>query len=339
MGRTAVWQLTQLWRIGPGDEVLLPAYNCGTEVDPWIKAGAKPVLYRVDSRGNIDVSDLMARATPATRVIYVTHYFGWPQPLGELAGWCREKGYRLVEDCALALFSRGQDGWLGMTGDAAIFSPKKFLAIPDGGFVTLKEPVVKPALKSPPAKVIVRRMLSLGKAWAARAQVPGAILRRFPRTENFPAGPSKSRPDVPPSYYLQDSVRDLAPSRIGMWIMRHTDPGRVVECRRRNYLELLRLLGNSSTIRPLYQELPEGVCPMGLPLLVSQRREFVDRLNQRGIAALAFWEGYHRGLNWEDFGEANELKDCVAAIPVEQTLGPKYISKIAQAVHDVLREL
>jgi dTDP-4-amino-4,6-dideoxygalactose transaminase len=340
MGRTAVWQLARIWGIGAGDEVLLPAYNCGTEVDPWIKAGAKPVLYRVDSRGNIDARDLMARATAATRVVYVTHYFGWPQAINELADWCRRRNYRLVEDCALALFSRGPAGALGMTADAAIFSPKKFLAIPDGGFLTLKEAAAAPLLRYPPMKLIARRMLSLAKGCALGVPAAGWVLRRIGKDQGpRRTGAALEPPDMPASYYLEDSVRSLGTSRTGLWMMRRANPRRVVERRRHNYLQLDGLLRNNPRIKPLYDGLAEGICPMALPVLVPQRRRFVDRLNRRGIAALAFWEGYHRGLNWDDFPEARELKDHVAAIPVEQTLGPKYIVQIAQAVNDVVKEL
>ena len=39
------------------------------------------------------------------RVLFVIHYFGWPQPVKELLALCEAQGMVLVEDCALSLLS------------------------------------------------------------------------------------------------------------------------------------------------------------------------------------------------------------------------------------------
>ena len=171
MGRTAVWQLCQIWGLGEGDEVLIPAYNCGTEVDPLIKAKVTPVLYRVDREVWIDTEDIRRRTTHRTRAIFVIHYFGWPQPIGELARWCHEKDIRLVEDCAQSLFAEGPDGPLGTQGDAAKHrSLRKFLPVPDGGIWTSKNNVIKPQLRGP-------SLARTSRALLPRTQKP--ILARY----------------------------------------------------------------------------------------------------------------------------------------------------------------
>ena len=77
--------------LGPGDEVLAPAYNCGAEIDPFIKAGAKVVLYDVNRRLGIDPDGIARSITPATRVVYVTHFFGFSQCIDSLAAVCKRK--------------------------------------------------------------------------------------------------------------------------------------------------------------------------------------------------------------------------------------------------------
>ena len=52
-----------------GDEVLVPAYNCGTEIDALVYAGVKPVGYNVTRQCRIDLGDLMARKTDRTRAV------------------------------------------------------------------------------------------------------------------------------------------------------------------------------------------------------------------------------------------------------------------------------
>lgn len=134
-GRVAIDLLCQIWKICKTDEVLLPAYNCGSEVSPFVVNGCRVV---VDTKARIDFDDIQKRATTRTRLVYVTHYFGWPQDLREISLWCRDRNILLVEDCAHALFSNSGEQPLGTIGDASIFSFRKFLPVPDGGALTIK---------------------------------------------------------------------------------------------------------------------------------------------------------------------------------------------------------
>src|SRR5436190_8081929 len=56
-GRTGIGLLCHLLGLGPADEVLLPAYNCGAEVDPFVHAGCRPIFYRIDRAANLDLGD------------------------------------------------------------------------------------------------------------------------------------------------------------------------------------------------------------------------------------------------------------------------------------------
>src|SRR5262249_14393583 len=134
-GRAAILLAAKTWGIGKDDEVLVPAYNCGSDVSPWIASGAHVSMYRVDACARIDLEDLLCRINARTRVVHVTHYFGHPANIGELAGICRERNVKLLEDCALALLSN----LTGLTGDAAIFSLQKSLPACDGGILTLRD--------------------------------------------------------------------------------------------------------------------------------------------------------------------------------------------------------
>jgi dTDP-4-amino-4,6-dideoxygalactose transaminase len=80
-GRCGLGLLCKHWKLQAGDEVLVPAYNCGTEIDPFMHYGLNVIFYKVDQHANIDFEDLLQRVTHRTKVIYVTHYFGWPQDI------------------------------------------------------------------------------------------------------------------------------------------------------------------------------------------------------------------------------------------------------------------
>jgi len=139
-GRTAIALACEILELKAGDEILAPAYNCGTEVDALVSFGLSISAYRVGSDAKIDIDDLKSRLTSSTRAVYVIHYFGWEQPTTELRQWCDRHDLKLIEDCALSLFSSGPSGLLGRVGDAAIFSFPKTLGTWHGGLLSLATP-------------------------------------------------------------------------------------------------------------------------------------------------------------------------------------------------------
>ena len=68
-GRTAIALACQLLGIGKDHEVLMPAYNCGTEVDAILHTGASVVGYRITRTCEIDLADLKARQTKRTKAV------------------------------------------------------------------------------------------------------------------------------------------------------------------------------------------------------------------------------------------------------------------------------
>jgi len=337
--RVGIVLILKDWNIQPGEEVLMPAYNCGTEVDSVLWSGAKVVFYRVDRRASADWHDVKSRITDRTRVLYVIHYFGWPQDLSEIAGFCKQKGIRIIEDCALCLFSCGSQGPLGMAGDAAVFSFPKTLGVPDGGVLTARGAMMKkePLLQSPPRKESLRKSLPLIKrAFVRRLEAAGvygfaasALSKSWRRRKPQQDG---EFPDMPASYYFDKKMVDWRPSRLSLNLLAQCSPQRVVDVRRRNYQAVSDALQYVGGFEFLFTELPEGVCPLGFPLVVNDRKRMTEALNQAGIAAMAFWQGYHRGMTWDEFPEARFLKDHLLVLPIHQQMALEHIGYMTQCV-------
>jgi hypothetical protein len=344
LGRVAIWQLCKLWQLEAGDEILMPAYNCGTEVDPFVVHGCKVVLYRVDEKARIDLEDILRRRTRRTRIVYVTHYFGWPQNLRELVPWCRTEGIRLVEDCALALFSSGTDGRpLGMQGDAAIFSLGKFLPVPAGGLLTVPagRDGEMPLLQDWPRKETFKRTGHLlRKDLQRRLEALGlySLSRRAKMRISKPQADDRvadEAPDMPSEYYLDEQFKNGTMPPLARRTLRAIDPGFVRKRRRENYLALQRELAGRTDKTPLFDQLPDGTCPLAFPVVTHQRHELVRALEAYGVCSYPFWEGYHRGLSWREFPEARFLKENVLTLPVNQSLSEAHMAFIV----DLLRVL
>ena len=346
-GRTAIALAAHAWGLGPGDKVLVPAYNCGAEIDPIASRGATLVPYRVDERAVIDYDDLIQRVTHRTRAVYVTHYFGWPQRLTELAAWCRQRQILLLEDCALALFSAGPDGPLGAHGDAVIFSFRKTLGVPDGGALVLRRGAVNPLPRRRAAqyRALLRPSLSLLRnsilehadrlgCYPLAARLTGST-----RRSRAAHGAVRGRRDIPARYYFNHSRASLRISRPSAGLLHSVDLDNVVARRRSNCTRLLQGITGLPGVIPLFDDVPAGVCPLSLPVRVADRALWRHELAARRIASIPWWSGYHRDLPWDALPEACVLKDQILGLPVHHDLTPANIDYLGHSVRTVARQL
>lgn len=335
-GRAAIALAARTWRIGAKDEVLVPAYQCGSEVSPLIATGARVQLYRIDERAQIVIEDLLRRVTSRTRLICVTHYFGRLAEIGELVSFCQTRNIKLLEDCALSLFS----DQIGYAGDAAIFSLRKSLPVPDGGMLLLRD---ADSFDFTPRKSAMfqttRGALSLIKKWSNSWAPFNLISRRLHELDDVP--PSKlSLPDIPSSYYWTANSVIRSASRFALGMLQRADSQEIVRKRRENYSCLRQHLEGTPGLRFLWEEpaLTKGICPLGLPVLVDNRRYWWRRLNAAGVPVSCWWEGYHQGLDWVEFPEARTLKDHLILLPIHQDLTFDHINYFAEVIHSTSKD-
>jgi dTDP-4-amino-4,6-dideoxygalactose transaminase len=124
--------------VGPGDEVICPAFTFYATAEAIVRRGATPVFCDIDSQTlNLDVEDAATRVTKQTRAIMPVHLFGRPAPVAELA----QLGLPIVEDAAQAFGAAG----VGQTGAASTFSffpTKNLFGLGDGGLVAATDAAV-----------------------------------------------------------------------------------------------------------------------------------------------------------------------------------------------------
>jgi dTDP-4-amino-4,6-dideoxygalactose transaminase len=137
---TAALHLALLgWRVGPGDEVILPAMTFSSCVAVVLEAGAKPVLVDVDADDlTIDPHAVEKALTRRTKVVMAVHYAGQPVRMGimrELTGAHRVK---LLEDAAHAPGASYCGKPVGSLGDGCAFSlyANKNVTSGEGGVLT-----------------------------------------------------------------------------------------------------------------------------------------------------------------------------------------------------------
>lgn len=126
--------------IGPGDEVLVPAFTFFATAGAVSRLGARPVFVDVDpGSGLIDLADAAAKVTSKTRAIVPVHLFGQSVDLDSLCRIAALNRLAIVEDCAQSIGASWRGRQTGSVGDIGCFSffPSKNLgAFGDAGLVT-----------------------------------------------------------------------------------------------------------------------------------------------------------------------------------------------------------
>jgi dTDP-4-amino-4,6-dideoxygalactose transaminase len=134
-GTDALVLVLDALEIGPGDEVVCPAFTFYATAEAIARRGATPVFADIDPVTlNVDPEDMASRITGRTKALMPVHLFGRPAPLGELA----ELGLPIVEDAAQAFGAAG----VARTGVASTFSffpTKNLFALGDGGLIAVRD--------------------------------------------------------------------------------------------------------------------------------------------------------------------------------------------------------
>ena len=150
-GTDAIHLALRALDVGPGDEVILPAFTFVATALGVTLAGARPVL--VDVRRDdalLDAGAIEAAITPRTKAVIAVHLYGQCADMAAIAAVTRRHGLRLVEDAAQAHGATYRGGVAGSLGDIGCFSfyPGKNLgAYGDGGAITTNDDTVAERLR------------------------------------------------------------------------------------------------------------------------------------------------------------------------------------------------
>jgi dTDP-4-amino-4,6-dideoxygalactose transaminase len=140
---TALHLILAALDIGPGDEVIVPAFTWISTANVVVYCGATPVFADVDrTTYNLDIARIKAKLTPRTKAIIAVHLFGLCADLDAVAKLA--PGIPIIEDAACAAGSSYTSRPAGSIGRAGAFSfhPRKSITTGEGGMVTTNDPAL-----------------------------------------------------------------------------------------------------------------------------------------------------------------------------------------------------
>ncbi|NOC94218.1 MULTISPECIES: DegT/DnrJ/EryC1/StrS family aminotransferase [unclassified Ruegeria] len=340
--RVAIRAACDLLALQPGDEVLVPAYNCGSEVDPLIDAGLSVRLYPVSDNLLADPDRIAPLITERTRAIYVTHYFGVIQPsLTGLRALCDRHGLRLIEDCALSLLS-GQTPAEGRVGDVSVFCFYKFVPVLGGGALVINAPDLHaehPFTRPPPRKMVTKMLLRAGLGNVLGTARLKGLVQALRGGGQIPVDmcPERELEDIPSHYYFDPALRSTRMSAFAARPLRAFSVSEAIATRRANWERYRELLTDVAGVRMLVPELTVDTCPLNMPVLVEERDRVVQALQHGGIGATPWWAGFNRNLDWTGQAEAMALKNDAVSLPLHQYLSEAHVDYIVSELKRALQ--
>ncbi len=137
--------------LGPGDEMIVPAFTWVTSATAAEYLGARAVFVDVDPGSfNIDVTKIEQAITPRTRAIMAVHLFGLSADLDALRDIADRHGIYLIEDAACAAGTTYKGRPVGSDGIASCFSfhPRKVITTGEGGSIATTESSIAERIQS-----------------------------------------------------------------------------------------------------------------------------------------------------------------------------------------------
>ncbi len=340
VARNGIYHLFRALGLKSSENVLVPDYHSGNETSAIRAAGTSICFYPIRRDLQPDRQAIARLCTPQTRALYVIHFIGWPQPMGWITEFCRQRGLLLIEDCALSFLSEVNGRPLGSFGDYAVHCLYKTLPVPNGAVLTENGPPLRELemLKTVPpglTSVLGRSAELILESFRSRFPVLGAQLASMKSSAGRALTAASVERERVGNIGFDIGKVDTEMSRGCHWLLARFHYELIRERRRANFLYLEALLRGKMSMLPL--ELSAGICPLFLPILTGNKSLVAEKLRRCGIGVVEFWNEGDPAACGAASEDAQFLRKHVLELPIHQGVTPAQLDSIAREVIDHAR--
>ena len=244
-----------------------------------------------------------------------------------------------MEDCAHALFSRHAGLELGDFAPIAIFSLRKTLPIPDGGALKVNAQLLRHVTQrpfEPPSPGIFSLEMSFGYPNSVARAALGPRFAALYRRLRVRSSDEQHQSHASDANFRSTLQYNFGMSMLSRRVAASVDPAQVLERRRRNYLTLDQALIGTFGYRKVFEHLPEGVCPLFLPIWVAERETLRSALRSQGLETFRFGAAPHPQLDGELRLEAAPMRDNILCLPVHDQITNGDVEKMGRILRPLL---
>jgi dTDP-4-amino-4,6-dideoxygalactose transaminase len=304
--------------IGPGDDVVVPAFTWIATANVVEQLGARPVFCDIDlTTFNLDPMRLESVLTPAVRAVIPVHLFGRAAEMDPILAIAGRRALHVVEDAACGFASKYRGRHVGCFGAAGCFSfhPRKAITTGEGGMITTADAALA---------IRLRALRDHGATLSDHQRHLGARPYLLP---DFPyAGYNYRMTDLQAALGCSqmDRAAEIQEKRLD-WVRRYREE--------LNGLPWLRLPAAAGGSEHGYQSFvclfePEAITPIKVEQQRCRRNGFMDYLEQQGISTRPGTHAVHMlqyyvakyGLRPEDCPNAWAADACSIALPLFPSL-------------------
>lgn len=282
--------------------VFLPAYICDSVVKAITDSGAKIEFYALDE--SLYPKDLPATIPEQTVVLYVNYFGLCAKNIAKLLKVIPSR--HLIIDNSQALFAPHQEVL------ATIYSPRKFVGVPDGGLLTVSPPLnFKTPVLEDNASIERMRPLLIRMAYSAR--------EGYSDFQKIPLS-------------LQDTT-PLLMSKLTQRLMRSISWQQVAQCRRENFLMMARKL---DSINDMHWTLGEHDVPMCYPLVLGRELGKIKaELAARNVFIPVYWQDALPRIAQNSI-EARYIHQTLF-LPIDQRMKSEQVIKLSEVILDMIK--
>jgi len=310
--------------IGPGDEVIVPAFTWVSTANVILYTGATPVFADVSPvTNNVEPVEIARRLSPRTKAVIAVHLFGLCADIAAIRK-VLPAGVLLFEDCACAAGASIDGVPAGGLGDAGVFSfhPRKSITTGEGGMLTTNNAELAG---------VADRLRNHG------ASISEEQRHRGPRPYLLPEFNLLGF-----NYRMTDLQGAIGLVQLGKLDQFIAERQRWGEYYREHLADLdwLRMPVFPANGTHAWQAFVTYVDPEDAPL---ERNDIMERLQARGIATrpgthAVHMLGYYRerfGLLPTDYPGARNCNDHTMAIPLHNRMTEEDYAYVVRSLHEI----
>lgn len=326
-GRDSLKLIIRVLGLTGDDEIMLPSYLCEAVLRPFKEEKVKFVFYRVNENLKIDITDIENKITHKTRALLVIHYFGYPQHLEQIQQLCGRHSIYLIEDLAQSFLTRRGGQFLGDAGDVSFNSFRKFLPVLDGSLLIINNKNIG-FIPSWERSSLNHFIYICCRLFGMKFKSIYLETRLFPKVMFL-------RLFIIADEFLNKYRKPARISFISKSILGRLDFEETILKRRRNFQYLLDNW-HVDMFQPLFVDLPDGVCPLGFPILVENRDHVRNELIRRRIYPPVHWN-LPVEIDKEEFDIPWKISQSILTIPVDQRYELNDMDYVLENIQDVAR--
>lgn len=299
---------------------LLPVYTCESVIMPFIKEGYTCYFYDVDINLKPNIESINILLEKQIGVFLHMGYFGFPtnDNLYDCISQLKKKGTIIVEDLTHTLFSKYERYPLN---DYYIASLRKWTGLPSGGFVASKNYNIQERLcvQTNFSNIREKALLLKGKYMKSKNQeLKQRYLDMFKEAENI----------------LDNDLKPYSIDKLSNSILNELDVDELIKKRTENFIFLLKALGDIKGIEPVFNKIPDSVCPLFFPIYIHKGREKIRKLLiDENIYCPIHWP-IPKQVDILNYPLSQKIYRSILSIPCDQRYGADDMGRIANVIHN-----